>query len=213
MFEGKIEEYILSHISPEPPFLAALNRETHLHYLYSRMCSGHLQGRILKMLTAMILPKQILELGTFTGYSALCFAEGMPADAHLHTVEIEDELEEHLTSLFEASSYAERIHLHIGNALDIIPSFTQKFDMVFIDADKRIYKKYYDEVFPKVNVGGYILADNTLWDGKIVDMEANHDAQSLGISEFNDFVVKDPRVETVILPLRDGLTVLRKISD
>ena len=126
---------------------------------------------------------------------------------------IEDELEEHLTSLFEASSYAERIHLHIGNALDIIPSFTQKFDMVFIDADKRIYKKYYDELFPKVNVGGYILADNTLWDGKIVDMEANHDAQSLGIAEFNDFVVKDPRVETVILPLRDGLTVLRKISD
>ncbi len=213
MFDDKVEEYILSHISPEPEQLAALNRKTHLHFLYSQMCSGHIQGRILKMLTAMIAPEQILELGTFTGYSSLCFAEGMPENAHLHTIEIEDELEEHLTELFDNSPYAGRIHLHIGNALDIIDELSQKFDLVFIDADKRIYKKYYDKVFPKVNIGGFIFADNTLWYGKIVDMESNHDEQSLGIAEFNDFVAKDPRVETAILPLRDGLTLLRKISD
>ena len=210
MFDERIEDCILSHISAEPDALKQLDRETHLHFLYSRMCSGHLQGRILKMLTTMIQPKRILELGTFTGYSALCFAEGMPEDAHLHTVEVEDELEEHLTRLFSSSAYADRIHLHIGDAMEVIKSLDEEFDMVFIDADKRVYKEYYDAVFPKVKDGGYILADNTLWDGKIVDMESNHDAQSRGISAFNEAVAADSRVESVILPLRDGLTILRK---
>lgn len=213
MADGTLEDYILSHISPEPPILAKLDRDTHLYFLYSRMCSGHLQGRILKMLTQMISPKQILELGTFTGYSALCMAEGMPEDAHLHTIEVEDELEEHLSRLFQSSDYSERIHLHIGDAMEIIKSLPYTFDMVFIDADKRIYKKYLDEVFAKVNLGGYIIADNTLWDGKITDTTANHDPQSLGIAEFNDAVAADPRLETVIIPLRDGLTVIKKIKN
>lgn len=161
----------------------------------------------------MIRPKQILELGTFTGYSALCMAEGMPEDAHLHTIEVEDELEEHLSRLFQSSDYSERIHLYIGDAMEIIKSLPYTFDMVFIDADKRIYKKYLDEVFAKVNLGGYIIADNTLWDGKITDTTTNHDPQSLGIAEFNDSVAADPRLETVIIPLRDGLTVIKKIKN
>ena len=213
MADGTLEDYILSHISPEPPILAKLDRDTHLHFLYSRMCSGHLQGRILKMLTQMIQPKQILELGTFTGYSALCMAEGMPENAHLHTIEVEDELEEHLSGLFRSSNYSERIHLYIGDAMEIIKSLPYTFDMVFIDADKRIYKQYLDEVFEKVNLGGYIIADNTLWDGKITDTNTNHDPQSLGISEFNDAVAADTRLETVIIPLRDGLTVTKKIKN
>lgn len=213
MADGTLEDYILSHISPEPPILAKLDRDTHLHFLYSRMCSGHLQGRILKMLTQMIQPKQILELGTFTGYSALCMAEGMPENAHLHTIEVEDELEEHLSGLFRSSNYSERIHLYIGDAMEIIKSLPYTFDMVFIDADKRIYKQYLDEVFEKVNLGGYIIADNTLWDGKITDTNTNHDPQSLGIAEFNDAVAADTRLETVIIPLRDGLTVIKKIKN
>ena len=213
MADGTLEDYILSHISPEPPILAKLDRDTHLHFLYSRMCSGHLQGRILKMLTQMIQPKQILELGTFTGYSALCMAEGMPENAHLHTIEVEDELEEHLSGLFRSSNYSERIHLYIGDAMEIIKSLPYTFDMVFIDADKRIYKQYLDEVFEKVNLGGYIIADNTLWDGKITDTNTNHDPQSLGIAEFNDAVAADTRLETVIIPLRDGLTVTKKIKN
>lgn len=213
MADGTLEDYILSHISPEPPILAKLDRDTHLHFLYSRMCSGHLQGRILKMLTQMIQPKQILELGTFTGYSALCMAEGMPENAHLHTIEVEDELEEHLSGLFRSSNYSERIHLYIGDAMEIIKSLPYTFDMVFIDADKRIYKQYLDEVFAKVNLGGYIIADNTLWDGKITDTNTNHDPQSLGIAEFNDAVAADTRLETVIIPLRDGLTVIKKIKN
>lgn len=213
MADGILEDYILSHISPEPPILAKLDRDTHLHFLYSRMCSGHLQGRILKMLTQMIQPKQILELGTFTGYSALCMAEGMPENAHLHTIEVEDELEEHLSGLFRSSNYSERIHLYIGDAMEIIKSLPYTFDMVFIDADKRIYKQYLDEVFEKVNLGGYIIADNTLWDGKITDTNTNHDPQSLGIAEFNDAVAADTRLETVIIPLRDGLTVIKKIKN
>ena len=213
MFDERIEDYILSHISAEPDALKQLDRETHLHFLYSRMCSGHLQGRILKMLTTMIQPKRILELGTFTGYSALCMAEGMPENAHLHTIEVEDELEEHLSGLFRSSNYSERIHLYIGDAMEIIKSLPYTFDMVFIDADKRIYKQYLDEVFEKVNLGGYIIADNTLWDGKITDTNTNHDPQSLGIAEFNDAVAADTRLETVIIPLRDGLTVTKKIKN
>lgn len=208
--EEQLEEYILSHIEKEPEALSRLNRDTHVYQLYSRMCSGHLQGRILKMLTTMIRPQRILELGTFTGYSALCFAEGMPIDAELHTIEIFDEMEEFIQKRFKASPYASRMHLHIGDALDIIPTLDGNFDLVFIDANKRNYIEYYEMILPRLTPGGYILADNTLWDGKVADPAANNDAQTRGILDFNDLVAHDPRVSCVILPLRDGLTLIRK---
>lgn len=208
--EEQLEEYILDHIDAEPPLLKKLNRDTHLFHLYARMCSGHLQGRILTMLTKMIQPRLVLELGTFTGYSALCFAEGMPDDAVLHTIEIDDESEEFILQRFEESPYADRMHLHIGDALEIIPAIEGTFDMVFIDANKRNYIEYYEMVLPRLSSGGYILADNTLWDGKVVDVHSKQDAQTKGILAFNDHVANDSRVEKVILPLRDGLTLIRK---
>lgn len=208
--EEQLEQYIIDHIEKEPDALRQLNRDTHIYQLYSRMCSGHLQGRILKMLTTMIRPRRILELGTFTGYSALCFAEGMPQDAELHTIEIFDEMEDFIKERFEASPYADRIHLHIGDALDIIPTIEGDFDMVFIDANKRNYIEYFEMVLPRLTPGGFILADNTLWDGKVADPAANNDAQTRGILDFNDLVAHDSRVSCVILPLRDGLTLIRK---
>lgn len=207
----QLEEYILDHISPEPELLARLNRDTHVTHLYSRMCSGHLQGRILKMLTSMIRPQRILELGTFTGYSALCFAEGMPEGAEIHTVEIDDEVEDFARERFDRSPRSADIHLHIGDAMDIVPQLEGEFDLVFIDANKRLYTEYFEMVLPRVRTGGYILADNTLWDGKVADPEANHDPQTRGVMAFNDHIARDPRVETVILPLRDGLTIIRKL--
>lgn len=205
-----IEEYIDRHISPEPEHLTEVYRRTYLHHLYPRMCSGHSQGRLLAMLTRMISPKRILELGTFTGYSTLCFAEGMPQDGHIHTIEIDDENEEELLATFGASPWADRIHLHIGDALDVIPGIDERWNLVFIDANKRHYIEYYEMVLPLVNPGGYIFADNTLWSGKILDPDANHDAQTKGILDFNDHVAADPRIETVILPIRDGMTILRR---
>lgn len=207
----QLEDYILDHISPEPELLAALNRDTHVNHLYSRMCSGHLQGRILKMLTSMIRPRRILELGTFTGYSALCFAEGMPEGAEIHTVEIDDEVEDFARARFDLSPRSADIHLHIGDAMEIVPRIEGDFDLVFIDANKRIYPEYFEMVINRVTPGGYIFADNTLWDGKVADPAANHDAQTAGVMKFNDIVARDPRVETVILPLRDGLTLIRKL--
>ncbi|MBQ9077252.1 MAG: O-methyltransferase [Muribaculaceae bacterium] len=208
--QEELEDYLLAHIDPEPEMLKRLNRDTHLFHLRPRMCSGHLQGRILKMLTSMIRPRRVLELGTFTGYSALCFAEGMPDDAELHTIEVDDELEEFIAERFSSSPYATRLHLHIGDALQIIPTLGDGWDLVFIDANKRHYTEYYEMILPRVNHGGFILADNTLWDGKVLDPEANHDAQTRGILDFNGHVAHDQRVERVILPLRDGLTVIRK---
>ena len=205
---NELEQYIASHISPEPDMLARLYRHTHLHRLYPRMCSGHVQGRMLKMLTRMIAPQRILELGTFTGYSALCMAEGMPDTAQLHTVEIEDEWEEEIRSLFLSSPWGDRMHLHIGDALDIVPQIDEKWDLVFIDANKRHYLRYYEMVLPLLNPSGYIIADNTLWDGKVVQNPVPSDAQTHGILEFNDFVASDPRVEVSILPIRDGMTII-----
>lgn len=207
----ELEDYILSHIDKEGESLHKLDRETHLFHLRPRMCSGHLQGRLLKMIVRMIRPKNILELGTFTGYSALSMAEGMDGDGELHTVEIDDELEDFIREHLEKSSYADRIHLHIGDALEIVPQLGLTFDLVFIDADKRRYDDYYNMVFDHVAHGGFILADNTLWDGKVVDYGKKLDAQTAGILRFNDLVAADPRVEKVILPLRDGLTIIRKI--
>lgn len=206
-----IEEYIEAHISPEPEMLYRLYRRTNLTRLYPRMCSGHLQGRILKMLTEMIKPRRILELGTFTGYSALCFAEGMPEDAEFHTIEIDDELIDDIRELFDSTPWGERMHIHVGDALDVIPTLGGDWDLVFIDANKRHYTDYYEMLLPRVRQGGYIFADNTLWSGKVTDRTANHDAQSAGVCDFNDLVATDPRVEKVILPLRDGMTIIRKL--
>lgn len=209
--QDKLNDYVEAHISPEPQLLADTYRYTHLHHLYPRMCSGHIQGRLLKMLTAMIRPKRVLELGTFTGYSALCIAEGMPPEAELFTIELDDELEDELLRRFSRSEAADRIHLLTGDCEQIIPTLPGQWDMVFIDANKRRYPEYYEMILPRVSPGGYIIADNTLWDGKVAETPAPTDPQSVGIMRFNDIVAKDPRVETAIIPIRDGLTILRKI--
>lgn len=206
-----LEEYVIQHIDKEGELLSKLNRDTHLYKLNPRMCSGHLQGRLLKMFVRMIDPKCVLELGTFTGYSALCLAEGfIRDDAELHTIEIDDELEDFIREYFDQSPYKESIHLHIGDAQQIVPRLGKTFDLVFMDANKRHYKEYYDLVLPLVRPGGFIIADNTLWDGHVVDHTSKVDAQTTGILKFNDFVAQDDRVEKVIIPLRDGLTIIYK---
>ena len=206
----ELEEYILAHISPEGEMLRRLNRETHLYHLRPRMCSGHLQGRLLKMFVRMIAPKAILELGTFTGYSALCLAEGIAPDGVVHTIEIDDELEDFIRAHFDASEYGSRIVLHIGDAEQIIPTLDTRFDLVFIDANMRVYVAYYEMAMQVLNPGGFIIADNTLWDGKVVTCTEKIDAQTAGILAFNDHVAADDRVEVVIIPLRDGLTIIHK---
>lgn len=203
-----LTDYIEAHISAEPPRLQKLYRDTYLHRLYPRMCAGHVQGRLLKMLTAMVAPHRVLELGTFSGYSALCIAEGMTPDGEVHTIEIDDESADSLRALF-ADSPGAPITLHIGDALQVIPSLPGEWDMVYIDANKRHYTEYYELLLPRVRQGGFILADNTLWAGKVAS--GSHDAQTLGIERFNDLVARDPRVETAIIPIRDGLTLLRKL--
>ena len=208
----ELEEYILQHIDKESEELANLNRETHLYHLRPRMCSGHLQGRLLKMLVRMIRPKTILELGTFTGYSAISLAEGLEDGGELHTIEIDDELEDFIREHFEKSKYSDRLNLHIGDAQQIIPQLGKKFDLVFIDANKRHYCEYYNLVLDYLNPGGCIIADNTLWDGKVVNYGTKLDAQTEGILKFNDMVAADPRVEKVILPIRDGLTLIHKLE-
>ncbi|MEG1615993.1 MAG: class I SAM-dependent methyltransferase [Bacteroidales bacterium] len=212
MNDELLEQYILNRIDKEGELLERVNRETHVKLLKPRMCSGHLQGRILKMLCSLVQPRYILELGTFSGYSALCMAESLAEDplAELHTIDIDDELEEFTSSFFERSPYAEKIHFHIGDAIEIIPTIDRMFDIVFIDANKRIYSEYYDLIFDKVRPGGLIIADNTLWDGKVVQDPLPKDAQSVGIMNFNDKIAADDRVEKVILPIRDGMTLIRK---
>lgn len=210
--EDELEYYILSHIDAEGEQLARLDRDTHLFHLRPRMCSGHLQGRLLKMFVRMIAPRRILELGTFTGYSALCLAEGLPEGGELHTVEIDDELEDFIRTHLSQSPHGSNITLHIGDARQVLSEFDTDatFDLVFIDANKRQYCEYYDLVFDLVSPGGFIIADNTLWDGKVVEPGKKIDAQTQGILDFNDRVAADPRVEKVILPLRDGLTLIYK---
>ncbi|MCM1483770.1 MAG: O-methyltransferase [Muribaculaceae bacterium] len=205
------EDYIAAHTSREPDRLYRLYRRTNLRHVYGRMCSGHVQGRLLKMLTAMIRPGRILELGTFTGYSTLCLAEGMPPGASIHTVEIDDEWEDELLRTFSEAGHGTDITLHIGDAFDIVPTIDVVWDMVFIDANKRRYTDYYEMVLPRVRPGGFILADNTLWDGKVLQTPMPTDAQTVAIAEFNDMIARDPRVEVVMLPVRDGLTLIRKL--
>lgn len=205
----ELEEYIEGHISPEPPYLKRLYRDTYLTTTYPRMCSGHVQGRILAMLSRLARPSRIIELGTFTGYSALCLAEGLAPGGELHTVELDDEFEDRLLETFATSPYGDMIHLHIGDALEVIPALEGGWELAFIDANKRHYIEYYEALLPRMNPGGVILADNTLWSGKVAVTPPPRDAQSLGILAFNDHVAADPRVEVSILPIRDGLTVIR----
>ena len=207
----KIDEYIVQHIDRESDYMHSLWRATQLHLLYGRMASGHIQGRLLKMLVTMIRPKMVLELGTYSGYSGLCIAEGLEEGAHLHTVEINDEQEDFTLPWFQRSPYADKITMHIGDAMDIVPRLGLTFDMAFIDADKRRYVEYYEMVLHHLAPGGYILADNTLWDGHVIDPAYDRDAQTRGIRRFNDFVAHDTRVECVIIPLRDGLSIIRKL--
>ena len=207
-----LERYILQHIDPEPEPLRILNRKTNIRLINGRMCSGHLQGRLLKMLVEMIRPKRALELGTFSGYSALCIAEGMPDDAELHTFEINDELEDFIREAFSSSPHGRKITLHIGDAAQEIAHWQpESFDLIFIDADKREYSKYYRLSLPLLAKGGYIIADNTLWDGHVTEPPDMRSPHTRAIIEFNDLVANDPRVEKVIIPLRDGLTIIRKL--
>lgn len=206
-----IDGYILSHMDEESDYLKALYRQTHVKLLNPRMTSGHLQGRLLKMLVQMIRPHRILEIGTFTGYSALCMAEGLGEDGVLHTYEIDDELEEFTRPWIEGSPYGHKVRFHIGNALEEVPKSGETFDLVFIDGDKRQYRDYYEMALTHTSVDAFILADNTLWDGHVVDKAYAADRQTAAINEFNDFVAADKRVEKLILPLRDGLTIMKKI--
>ena len=204
-----LDQYIADHSSPEGDYLYKLFRATHIEILAPQMASGHIQGRLLKFLVKMIRPHRILEIGTFTGYSALCMAEGLEDDSKLYTFEVEDELEDFTRRWINGSQFADKIEFIIGDALDIVPTLGEKFDMVFIDGNKREYIKYYEMAMEHLADGGWILADNTLWDGHVIEPE-RQDAQTNGVRAFNDLIRNDERVEVVILPLRDGLTIIRK---
>jgi len=208
-----LDHYIHNHISPEEDFLLELDRETHQKVLHPRMLSGHLQGQILSMISNMVKPKYILEIGTFTGYSALCLAKGLAAGGELHTIEIDDELESLAKKYFLKSGMADQIVQHIGDAREIIPSLNHQFQLVFIDADKRDYCDYFQLIFSKIPVGGFIVADNVLWDGKVIDPDSAGEAQTRGILEFNDLVQNDSRVKNVILPVRDGIMLIQKVAE
>ena len=204
-----LDQYIADHSSPEGDYLYRLFRATHVEILAPQMASGHIQGRLLKFLVKMIRPRRILEIGTFTGYSGLCMAEGLDDDGKLYTFEVEDELEDFTRRWIEGSQFADKIEFIIGDALEIVPTLGEKFDLVFIDGNKREYIKYYEMAMEHLNDGGWILADNTLWDGHVID-PARQDAQTNGVRAFNALIRNDERVEVVILPLRDGLTIIRK---
>lgn len=209
MFDTPLDEYIHRHITPEDEYLHRLWRATNLHLLRPRMASGHLQGLLLRMLTRLIRPHTVLEIGTYSGYSALCMAAALTPDDTIYTYEINDEQEDFTRPWLENSPYPGRIVMTIGDVMELLPQTELTFDMAFIDANKRQYTDYYNLVMDRLNPGGYILADNTLWDGHVVETP-RHDAQTEGIRLFNDTVAADPRVEKIILPLRDGLTIIRK---
>ena len=207
---SELEKYVLSHSDPEGDYLYRLYRATNIHLLHGRMASGHLQGRVLKMLVRMIRPKNILEIGTFSGYSAICLAEGLGEGGMLYTFEINDEQEDFTRPWIENSPVADKIKFIIGDAVKEAPKLGVEFDMAFIDGDKRTYMEAYETVLSILKPGGFILADNTLWDGHVVDNAYANDRQTHGIETFNDFVAADERVEKVMLPLRDGLTLIYK---
>ena len=206
---GPLDKYISDHTSPEGDYLYRLFRATHVEILAPQMASGQVQGRLLKFLVKMIRPKRILEIGTFTGYSALCMAEGLEDDARIVTFEVDDELEDFTRRWIEGSEHASKVDFIIGDALEVVPTLGERFDMVFMDGNKREYIRYYELAMEYLNDGGWILADNTLWDGHVIE-SGRQDAQTNGVRAFNDLVRGDDRVEVVMLPLRDGLTIIRK---
>lgn len=204
-----IDEYAVDHTQAEPELLSRLSRETHQKVLQPRMLSGHYQGRLLSMISKIARPKSILELGTFTGYSALCLAEGMQKTGVLHTIDINEELHDLQKKYFDLSGFKDQIHQHLGNALDIIPTLDLKFDLVFIDADKPNYPDYFDLIINKLNPGGIILTDNVLWSGKVVEKIKEDDESTLALVKFNKLLAEDHRLETIMLPIRDGLSISR----
>lgn len=206
----EIEEYALNHTKSESDLLKKINRETHAKIMMPRMLSGHLQGRFLSMISHMVKPDYILEIGTYTGYSALCLAEGLNENGKIITIDINEEIEKFVRNFFEQSDYKNKIDYRIGNALDIIPTIENQLDMVFIDADKENYSAYYDLVFEKVRNGGYIIADNVLWSGKVLMDDNKLDKDTKAIKAFNDKIQNDSRVENILLPVRDGLMICRK---
>lgn len=204
----ELEDYIERHISAEPDLLKKIDRHSNLYHINGRMCSGHIQGRLLKMLTSMIRPKKVLELGTFTGYSALCIAEALEEDAELHTVEADDELRDEILQNFSASDHGKKITLHTGDALKVMNRWNEPyFDLAVVDADKRQYPQYFLKLMEIVKPGGFILADNTLWDGHVTET-CKHSPQTQGILDFNDMVANTPGVEVAIVGVRDGLTLI-----
>lgn len=208
--EDILEEYISAHLEPESMILRALYRETNLRLINPRMASGHIQGRLLKMLVTMIRPNRILEIGTFTGYATLCMAEGLPEGGEIHTIEIDDELEDFIRKGINNSPYSDCIRLHIGNALETVPQMGLMFDLIFLDGEKTEYPDYYTAFMNYLRPGGYMIADNTLWDGHVADSSYDSDPQTTAVKKFNDMVHADQRVETAIIPIRDGLTIIRK---
>lgn len=207
--EDLLEEYIQAHIDEEGELLHDLYRQTNLKLLNPRMASGHIQGRLLRMLVTMIRPKRVLEIGTFTGYATICMAQGLPEGGMIDTIEVDDELENYIRGWLDRSGLAHRVNLHIGSALDLVPRLGVKYDMVFMDGEKRQYPDYYSMLMEWVRPGGYILADNTLWDGHVVDSAYDRDPQTVAIRRFNDMVHADPRVEVSMIPIRDGITIIR----
>ena len=208
----EIWDYIIKHTSEEDPILAELGRETHLKMLYPRMISGHYQGKLLEFISKFVQPENILEIGTFTGYSAICLAKGLKKGGKLHTIELNDEIVDFTKKYIKKSSLEDKIEIHVGNALDIIPDFNFQFDIIFIDADKEHYPDYFDLSVKKLKKGGILLADNVLWDGKVIDKSSTDD-ETTGIAKFNEMVMDDSRFENLILPVRDGIMVARKLSD
>lgn len=205
-----LDNYITDHSEDEPQLLQELSRETHQKILLPRMLSGHYQGRLLSVISKMLNPKYILEIGTYTGYSALCLAEGLQKDGELHTIDINEELVDFQRKYFDKSDYGKQIHQHLGNALDIIPQFKMNFDLVFIDADKENYSHYFELVIDKLNPGGIILSDNVLWSGKVIETLKKDDKSTEALIIYNKLLKEDDRIETVLLPIRDGLTLSRK---
>ena len=204
-----LEDYIERHSENEPELLSKLNKETYQKILLPRMCSGHFQGRVLSMLSKLIRPLNILEIGTFTGYAALCLCEGMQINGQLHTIDIKEELVDFQRKYFDLSIWGSQIHQHLGEAIEIIPTLDLKFDLVFVDADKENYINYFNLILPKMNKGGIILSDNVLWSGKVVEPLQKNDSSTKILLEYNLLLKNDVRVETVLLPIRDGLTVSR----
>ncbi|MFB1013043.1 MAG: O-methyltransferase [Bacteroidia bacterium] len=206
-----LADYAEKHTSPEPKLLAELNRDTYANVLTPRMLSGHIQGRVLSMFSKMIKPKAILEIGTYTGYAALCMAEGLTADSVLHTIDIDEELETRINTFVSQSPFAHQVKLHIGNALDIIPTLNESFDLVFIDADKENYAAYYDLLIDRLPSGAVLIADNVLWSGKVLEADQlPKDNDTKALDSFNKKIQADSRVENVLMPIRDGLMVIRK---